>query len=217
MPLSLFSFVCKVPKPLFSRQTLNLSLALSPTQPSVIFILNFQNRSTIVAPPPSIPDEIAGFLTKNQEDLHLLPAVINIAFSGERKPEAWHVKLVNRQVSRGFNKSAPITIMLPLKIWRHLLKKNNRQLWLDAIQESQIHIHGDDAGKQAVMRFFGANIAAVNGEKPSVRKMSKAKLNGAAAKNGTAQKKSTSSDSKSTKSSSRAKSRTPRTAKLSSN
>lgn len=117
-----------------------------------------------------------------------MPAVINIAFSGERKPEAWHVKLVNRQVSRGFNKSAPITIMLPLKIWRHLLKKNNRQLWLDAIQESQIHIHGDDAGKQAVMRFFGANIAAVNGEKPSVRKMSKAKLNGAAAKNGTAQK-----------------------------
>lgn len=111
-----------------------------------------------------------------------MPAVINIAFSGERKPEAWHVKLVNRQVSRGFNKSAPITIMLPLKIWRHLLKKNNRQLWLDAIQESQIHIHGDDAGKQAVMRFFGANIAAVNGEKPSVRKMSKAKLNGAAAK-----------------------------------
>ena len=170
-----------------------------------------------MAPPPSIPDEIAGFLTKNQEDLHLLPAVINIAFSGERKPEAWHVKLVNRQVSRGFNKSAPITIMLPLKIWRHLLKKNNRQLWLDAIQESQIHIHGDDAGKQAVMRFFGANIAAVNDEKPSVRKMSKAKLNGAAAKNGTAQKKSTSSDSKSTKSSSRAKSRTPRTAKLSSN
>lgn len=76
-----------------------------------------------MAPPPSIPDEIAGFLTKNQEDLHLLPAVINIAFSGERKPEAWHVKLVNRQVSRGFNKSAPITIMLPLKIWRHLLKK----------------------------------------------------------------------------------------------
>ena len=41
-----------------------------------------------MAPPPSIPDEIAGFLTKNQEDLHLLPAVINIAFSGERKPEA---------------------------------------------------------------------------------------------------------------------------------
>ena len=117
-----------------------------------------------MAPPPSIPDEISEFLNQHNENLKHLPQVVNIAFSGERKPEAWHVKLINRQVSRGFNKSAPITIMLTLKTWRKLLKKNDNALWLTALQEGQIHIHGDEQGKKAVEHFFSPN--GTQAEKP---------------------------------------------------
>lgn len=158
-----------------------------------------------MAPPPSIPDEIAAFLTQYEEGLRLLPPVVNIAFSGERKPEAWHVKLINRQVSRGFNKSAPVTIMLSVKIWRQLLKKNKRQLWLDALQDGQIHIHGDDSGKQAVQQFFSLNGDAQNGKKPAKRKTSKSLPKSAASQNGAASQKSGKAGSDKTKKSKKKK------------
>jgi len=110
-----------------------------------------------VARPSSIPDEISEFLHRNAERINHLPQIINIAFSGERKPEAWHVRITNRQVSRGFNKAAPVTIMLPLKSWRTLMKKNDQKLWQNALAEGQIHVHGDPQATDPVLQLFSAN------------------------------------------------------------
>jgi hypothetical protein len=110
-----------------------------------------------VALPTSIPDEISEFLHRNADRIRHLPQIINIAFSGERKPAAWHVRLINKQVSRGFNKAAPVTIMLPLKSWRFLMKKNKIELWQKALADGQIHIHGDPTATQSVLKLFQAN------------------------------------------------------------
>lgn len=110
-----------------------------------------------MAQAPSIPDEISEFLSRNSDRLQDLPAVINLAFSGERKPEAWHVRISNRQVSRGFNKAASVTIMLPLKAWRKLLKKNDSSLWQKAVDDGQIHLHGDPTSVSSVIKIFHAN------------------------------------------------------------
>lgn len=110
-----------------------------------------------MALPTSIPDEISEFLHRNADRIRHLPQIINLAFSGERKPEAWHVRLINKQVSRGFNKAAPVTIMLPLKSWRMLMKKNELELWQKALADGQIHIHGDPAATHLILKLFGAN------------------------------------------------------------
>lgn len=105
----------------------------------------------------SIPEEISEFLMLNSDRLQKLPPVINLAFSGERKPEAWHVRIGNRQVVRGFNKSAPVTMMLPLKTWRKLIKKNDDKLWQEALENGQIHIHGDAQAIAAISSIFYAS------------------------------------------------------------
>ncbi|RMD97803.1 MAG: hypothetical protein D6814_08775 [Calditrichaeota bacterium] len=105
----------------------------------------------------SLADEITEFLNSNIQDLEDLPQIINLAFSGERKPEAWHVRIINKQVVRGFNKSAPVTVMLPLKSWRKLMKKNDKKLWREALETGQIHIHGDGEAVAAVEKIFHAN------------------------------------------------------------
>lgn len=110
-----------------------------------------------MARPASIPDEISEFLHRNAERINRLPQIINIAFSGERKPEAWHVRISNRQVSRGFNKSAPVTIMLSLKSWRKLMKKNDQKLWQNALTDGQIHVHGDAHATNSILQLFNAN------------------------------------------------------------
>jgi hypothetical protein len=110
-----------------------------------------------VAHPPSIPDEISVFLNRNAEILDDLPQIINIAFSGERKPEAWNVRLRNKQVSRGFNKSAPVTIMLALKAWRKLMKKNDDKLWQKAVADGHIQVHGDPESTNSILQLFGTN------------------------------------------------------------
>lgn len=110
-----------------------------------------------MAQPSSIPDEISEFLARNSDRLQELPPIINLAFSGERKPEAWHVRISNSQVVRGFNKAAPVTIMLPLKSWRQLMKKNDRSLWQKAYDDGQIHVHGDEQAVASVTKMFSAN------------------------------------------------------------
>lgn len=110
-----------------------------------------------MAQPTSIPEEITEFLERNADKIDALPQVINLAFSGERKPEAWHVRTNNKQVSRGFNKAASVTLMLPLKSWRMLLKKNDNALWKKAIDDGQIHMHGDESAIAAIMKLFQPN------------------------------------------------------------
>ena len=102
----------------------------------------------------TIPDEIALFLNQHTLNLEELPAVINLAFSGERKPEAWHVRLATGQVIRGFNKIAPVTVMLPLPTWRSLLKAKKAEKWQQAIKDGYIHIHGDKSAAQAFAHIF---------------------------------------------------------------
>lgn len=105
----------------------------------------------------SIADEIAEFMNHYIQNAEDLPQVINLAFSGERKPEAWHVRTTNRQVGRGFNKSASVTVMLPLKSWRKLIKKKDAQLWRKALEEGQIHMHGDEQAIQLISNLFQPN------------------------------------------------------------
>ncbi len=105
----------------------------------------------------TIPDEIALFMANNPLNSDDLPDVINLAFSGERKPEAWHVRPATKQVIRGFNKMAPVTVMLPLETWRRLLKKNDLCLWNEALKDGYIHIHGDKNASNAVSRIFSRN------------------------------------------------------------
>ncbi|RMF63947.1 MAG: hypothetical protein D6743_09975 [Calditrichaeota bacterium] len=105
----------------------------------------------------SIPDEISEFLNRNAERLTELPQVINLAFSGGRKPEAWHIRVPNKQVVRGFNKAAPVTVMLSLDDWRRLIKKNDQKLWEEAYNQGQIQIHGDQQAVPLVARMFYAN------------------------------------------------------------
>ncbi len=114
-------------------------------------------RGRAVQQTSAIPDEIIEFLSRNAEHLSELPQVINLAFSGGRKPEAWHVRLLNKQVIRGFNKSAPVTVMLSLDDWRKLMKKNDRQLWAEALKKGLIQIHGDAEATAAVAKMFHAN------------------------------------------------------------
>ncbi|MDQ7054660.1 MAG: hypothetical protein Q9P14_17895 [candidate division KSB1 bacterium] len=114
-------------------------------------------RGRAVQQTSAIPDEIVEFLHRNAEHLSDLPQVINLAFSGGRKPEAWHVRILNKQVIRGFNKAAPVTVMLSLDDWRKLMKKNDRQLWEEAYKKGQIQIHGDAEATAAVARMFHAN------------------------------------------------------------
>ncbi|KAA3654282.1 MAG: hypothetical protein DWQ10_17930 [Calditrichaeota bacterium] len=109
----------------------------------------------------TIPDEIASFMTNNPLNHEELPDVINLAFSGERKPEAWHVRPATRQVIRGFNKLAPVTVMLPLETWRKLIKKNDICLWNQAVKEGYIHIHGDKNASEAVSRIFSTPVNPV--------------------------------------------------------
>ncbi len=116
-----------------------------------------QKRGRNAAQVTSISDEIALFLERNIDKLSGLPPVINIALSGERKPEAWHIRVPNRQVIRGFNKSAPVTIMLPLESWQKLMKKNDQVLWQEALEKGQIHIHGEEEAVAAVAKIFHAN------------------------------------------------------------
>ncbi|KAA3618186.1 MAG: hypothetical protein DWQ05_09110 [Calditrichaeota bacterium] len=105
----------------------------------------------------TIPDEIALFLANNSLNTEELPDVINLAFSGERKPEAWHIRVATKQVIRGFNKVAPVTVMLPLVTWRKLLKKKDLGLWNQAVKDGYIHIHGDKTAAVAVGNIFKTN------------------------------------------------------------
>ena len=105
----------------------------------------------------SIPDEIVEFLERHSDKLEDLPPVINIAFSAERRAEAWHVRLHNKQVMQGFNKSALVTVMLPLKSWRTLVKKKDQKLWQKALDDGQIHIHGEENAVAAISRLFQQN------------------------------------------------------------
>ena len=105
----------------------------------------------------TIPDEIAQFLSTTPLNADELPDVINLAFSGERKPEAWHIRVATKQVIRGFNKIAPVTVMLPLTTWRKLLKKKDKKLWNEAVKEGYIHIHGDKHASRAIAKFFSKN------------------------------------------------------------
>ncbi len=105
----------------------------------------------------TIPDEIAQFLATTPLNTEELPDVINLAFSGERKPEAWHVRVATKQVIRGFNKIAPVTVMLPLTTWRKLLKKKDLKLWNEAVKEGYIHIHGDKQASRAIAKIFSTN------------------------------------------------------------
>lgn len=117
-----------------------------------------------MAQPSSIPEEIAELFRWNAGDVLDLPPVINLAFSGERKPEAWHIRTSNRQVSRGFNKGAPVTIMLPLKVFRRLMKKKDPDSWREAIDKGQIHLHGAPEAADMVLRLFGINGEALREE-----------------------------------------------------
>lgn len=112
----------------------------------------------------TIPDEIAMFMSNNPMNHESLPDVINLAFSGERKPEAWHVRPATKQVIRGFNKLAPVTVMLPLETWRKLLKKNDICLWNQALKDGYIHIHGDKNASEAVSRIFSSTQNTVETE-----------------------------------------------------
>jgi len=102
----------------------------------------------------SLSDEIVEFLHRYAADTTNLPQVINIAFSGERKPEAWHFRTTNKQVGRGFNKAAKVTVMLPLKSWRTLMKKNKIKLWQQALLDGQINMHGNAQSIQAISDLF---------------------------------------------------------------
>lgn len=110
----------------------------------------------------TIPDEIAQFLSTTPLNTDELPDVINLAFSGERKPEAWHIRVATKQVIRGFNKIAPVTVMLPLTTWRKLLKKKDKKLWHKAVKDGYIHIHGDKHASLAIAKVFGSNGKAVD-------------------------------------------------------
>ena len=107
-----------------------------------------------------ISDEIAVFLTQYTFNDEVLPAVVNLAFSGERKPEAWHIRIPTRQVGRGFNKAAAVTVMLPLVTWRKLLKSGKAEQWKKAIETGQIHIHGNQQAAEAFANLFSNQIKA---------------------------------------------------------
>lgn len=116
-----------------------------------------QRRNRTAGQTTSISDEIVEFLERNSDKLEELPPIINIAFSAERRAEAWHVRLHNKQVMQGFNKSAMVTVMLPLKAWRTLVKKKDQKLWQKALDDGQIHIHGEEAAVAALTRLFEQN------------------------------------------------------------
>ncbi|HHL73178.1 MAG TPA: hypothetical protein ENJ29_11785 [Bacteroidetes bacterium] len=105
----------------------------------------------------SIPEEISQFLTQHSGHLDTIPQIINLAFSGERKPEAWHVRIPGKQIVRGFNKAAPVTVMLPHKTWKKLLKKDDNAMWRKALADGQIHIHGDKTATAAFAALFDKN------------------------------------------------------------
>ncbi len=105
----------------------------------------------------SLADEISEFVQRYAQNGKDLPYYINLAFSIDRRSEAWHARLDNGQAMRGFHRSAPITMMLSLKLWRDLMKKNKIALWDEAVSSGQISIHGDETAIVAMRDLFNVN------------------------------------------------------------